>query len=79
MRLLAVPAVSLLISSSLLAQTAAPVDVQTMLAGLQQIKDKQSVTAKRQLGQTLSDFKAACADDGAAISFYEQALSLIHI
>jgi hypothetical protein len=76
MRLLAVPAASLLISSSLLAQTAAPVDVQTMLAGLQQIKDKQSVTAKRQLGQTLSDFKAACADDGAAISFYEQAIDV---
>jgi hypothetical protein len=76
MRILAVLTVSLLPGSSLIAQTSAPLDPKAMLAGLEQIKDKQATTAKRQLSQTMSDFNAACADDGAAIGFYEQAVDV---
>jgi hypothetical protein len=76
MRFLAVPAVSLLLSSGLIAQTTTPIDPRTILAGLQQIKQKQSAAAKQQLTQTLSDFNAARGDAASAVSFYEQAVDV---
>jgi hypothetical protein len=76
MRLFAASLVLLLPGSSLLAQTAAPVDVQSMLAGLQKIKQTQSTASKQQFTQALNDFNSAYADDPSAISFYSQAINV---
>jgi hypothetical protein len=74
MRLLA-PALSLLLSSSLLAQYyTAPVDAKAMLAGLKDLKDKQATSSKSQLAQTITDFSNAAASDGAALEFYLEAI-----
>ncbi len=45
-----------------------------MLEGLQQIKQQQATAAKTQLTQTIADFSAASADDGAAQNFYIEAV-----
>lgn len=76
MRFLAASLVLLILESSLIAQTAAPVDVQSMLASLQKIKQTQSTAAKQQYTQALTDFNGAYADDGSAISFYTQAINV---
>jgi len=74
MRSLLIPSVWILLGSSLLAQTGGTLDVKSMLQGLQDIKDKQAATAKAQLTQTITDFSGACANDGAAVDFYVQAV-----
>jgi hypothetical protein len=47
-----------------------------MLEGLQQIQQKQSDSAKTQLKQTITDFSAAAASDGAAEDFYVEAVRI---
>jgi hypothetical protein len=74
MRVLPVLAIPFLLNSSLLAQIAQPIDPKAMLASLQDIKQKQAESAKSQLVQTISDFTAASADDGAALDFYLEAV-----
>ena len=75
MRALPAIAIPFLFGSSLLAQIAAPpIDAKSMLASLQDIKQKQQTAAKSQLVQTISDFTAASADDGAALNFYLEAV-----
>ena len=74
MRALLIPAVSLLLGSRLIAQNASNLDVKGILASLQQIKQKQTDSAKSQLVQTISDFTAASADDGSALNFYVEAI-----
>jgi hypothetical protein len=73
MRHLLVPALSLVLGSSLIAQTASPIDAKSMLAGLQEIKQKQADTSKHELAQTILDFTTASGDDGSALAFYEEA------
>jgi len=73
MRHLLLPAISLVLGSSLIAQTAPPIDAKAMLAGLQEIKQKQADTSKHQLAQTILDFTTASGDDGSALAFYEEA------
>ena len=74
MRSLLIPAVLLLPASTLLAQYTAPVDAKSMLAGLQDIKEKQAKTAQSSLARTIGDFSAAAANDGAALDFYIEAV-----
>jgi hypothetical protein len=74
MRSLLIPSVFLLLGSSLFAQSAPTLDVKSMLQGLQQIKQQQATSAKTQLTQTIADFSAAAADDGAAENFYVEAV-----
>jgi len=74
MRSLLIPSVWFLLGSTLLAQSAPTLDVKSMLEGLQQIKQQQSTAAKTQLSQTITDFSAASADDGAAENFYVEAV-----
>jgi hypothetical protein len=74
MRPLIAIAIPILLGSSLLAQTAGPIDAKAMLASLQDIKQKQADSAKSQLLQTITDFTAACSDDGAALNFYVEAV-----
>jgi hypothetical protein len=74
MRVLPVLAISSLLGSSLIAQTAPPIDAKSMLASLQDIKQKAADSARSQLVQTISDFTAASADDGAALNFYLEAV-----
>jgi hypothetical protein len=74
MRLLPAIALPFLLGSSLFAQTAPPIDAKSMLESLQDIKQKADASAKSQLVQTISDFTAACADDGAALNFYLEAV-----
>jgi hypothetical protein len=62
------------IGSTLIAQTTGPIDAKSMLASLQDIKQKQADSAKSQLLQTITDFTAACSDDGAALNFYVEAV-----
>jgi hypothetical protein len=73
-RPLLIPAISLFLSASLLAQSNQPVDPQAMLQALQDIKQKQSDSAKSQLVNTIRDFSGAAASDGAALDFYIQAV-----
>jgi hypothetical protein len=74
MRLLA-PAIFLLLGATLLGQaTSGPIDVQSILQGLQDIKQKQADSSRHQLSQTISDFTAASSDDGAALNFYVEAV-----
>jgi len=74
MRFLLATAASLTLGSSLLAQTPGPIDVNAMLAGLQDLKQKQADSARHQLAQTISDFTAAYSDDAAALDFYIEAI-----
>jgi len=74
MRPLLAPAISLALSSSLLAQNAAPINVDAMLAGLKNIQQTQAETANSELAQTINDFSAAAATNSAAIAFYNQAV-----
>lgn len=74
MRVLPVIAIPFLLGSNLLAQSAPQIDAKSMLASLQDIKQKQAASAKSQLVQTISDFTAASADDGAALDFYVEAV-----
>jgi hypothetical protein len=74
MRLLPASVVSLLLASSLLAQYTPPVDVKSILAGLQDLKDKHTKTSKTQLAQTVADFSNAAANEGAALNFYLEAV-----
>ena len=67
-------AVFLLVASGLMAQYTPPVDVNAMLAGLRDLKEKHSKSAKTQLSQTISDFTAAAANEGAALNFYIEAV-----
>jgi hypothetical protein len=73
MRLLLAPAISLLLGSSLFAQTSG-LDVKGMLQSLQDITQKQTDSSKHQLAQTIADFSAAAADDGSALNFYIEAV-----
>jgi hypothetical protein len=63
-----------MLGSCLLAQSAPTLDVKSMLEGLQQIKQQQATAAQSQLKQTIVDFSAASADDGAAENFYIEAV-----
>jgi predicted protein tyrosine phosphatase len=63
-----------LLGSSALAQYSAPADVNSMLAGLKDLKAKATKSSKSQLAQTISDFSNAAASDGAATEFYSQAV-----
>jgi hypothetical protein len=74
MRPLLAFALPFFIGSALIAQTTAPIDAKSMLASLQDIKQKQADSAKSQLLQTITDFTAACSDDGAALNFYVEAV-----
>jgi hypothetical protein len=74
MRSLLIPSLSLCLVTSLLAQSAPTLDVKSMLQGLQDIKQKQSVAAKSALTQTIADFSAAASNDGAAENFYVEAV-----
>jgi hypothetical protein len=74
MRVLPAIAIPFLIGSNLLAQTAPAIDAKAMLASLQDIRQKQADSAKSQLVQTIRDFTAASADDGAALDFYMEAV-----
>ena len=67
-------AVSLLLTSRLIAQSTQPVDVNSMLAGLKDLKQKQTQTATSELTQTINDFSAAAATDSAAVAFYCEAV-----
>jgi len=71
---LLISAISLLFGSSLLAQTAGPIDAKAMLQGLQDIKEKQTSSAKSQLTHTIADFTAASSEDGAALNFFVEAV-----
>ena len=65
---------SLLLAYGLLAQSAASLDVNSMLAGLKDIKQSQTQTATSELTQTINDFSAAAATDSAALGFYARAV-----
>jgi hypothetical protein len=68
------PACFLLLASNMLAQSEPQIDVKAMLAGLNDIKQKHTQSAKSQLSQTVSDFTAAAASDQAAAAFYLEAV-----
>lgn len=70
MRPLLTPAISLLLTSGLLAQYVPNLDVKSMLQGLQELKQKHTQTSKSELAQTINDFSAAAADDSSALNFY---------
>jgi len=74
MRPLLAIALPFFIGSTLIAQTTGPIDAKSMLASLQDIKQKQADSSKSQLLQTITDFTAACSDDGAALNFYVEAV-----
>lgn len=71
---LVVPTLLVFLSANVEGQSAPSLDVKGMLAGLQEIKQKQADSAKSQLERTIADFSAAAADDGAAFNFYAGAV-----
>ena len=64
------------LGSGALAQYTAPVDVNSMLAGLKDLKAKQAKSATSQLAQTITDFSNAASSDGAATEFYLEAVRI---
>jgi hypothetical protein len=49
-------------------------DVRTMLATLQDLKQKQADSSKTQLSQAITDFSAAATDENSALDFYAEAV-----
>jgi hypothetical protein len=76
MRPLLITALSIVLTGSLLGQSNAPVDPKAMLAALQDIKQKQSDSAKAQLTNTIQAFSNAATSDGTALDFYIQAVNV---
>jgi hypothetical protein len=74
MRPLHAPGICLLLASSLLAQSTAPVDVKAMLDGLRDLQKKHTESAQSQLSQAVTDFSAAADSENAALAFYIEAV-----
>ena len=79
MRPLLASACSLFVATGLLAQSAPQVDVQSMLQGLDQLKQKQQQTAQASLNATLTAFANGASSDEAAQDFYLQAAAATQI
>lgn len=76
MQFLRFPLLSLALGTVLLAQSGPQVDPNTILANLQQLRAKHTVSAKAQVANTLRDFSTAAATPESALAFYLQAVQV---